>query len=136
MSTKGLKRPDDPTHYRLANPGERVHISTMDGTLLRRVVSVLLILTFAVSVMGGHLAMARAMPSAGFPQLSGASGVHDPGPCDHGPAKAMVTADCKAMCGWQSAIVPASAIAVSSTVDSVWNLVGATRSVSGVKPDL
>jgi len=108
----------------------------MAGTLLRRVVGVLLILTFAVSVMGGHLALARAMPSAGSPQHSGASGVHDPGPCDHGPAKAMVAADCKAMCGWQSAIIPASADTVSSAVDSVWNLVGATRSVPGVKPDL
>jgi len=108
----------------------------MAGTLLRRVASLVLILTFAVSVMAGHVAMAKAAPSMGPSQLSGASSVDFPSPCDQGPAKAMVAADCQAMCGGQTAILPASAGTVLLIANSVWNLAGAVQLVPGIKPAL
>ena len=120
----------------LAKLGERAHISMMAGTLLRRFVSAALILTFAVSVMAGHLAMAGAAPSMGPSHLCAASDVDRPGQCDHGPAKAMVTADCKAMCGLQTAIVPASTAIDSRIVSRVWGLTGAVQLVPGIKPAL
>ena len=108
----------------------------MTGTLLRRFVSAVLILTFAVSVMAGHLAMAGTAASMGPSHLWAASAVDPQDPCDHEPAKAMVTADCKAMCGWQIAIVPASAAIVSQIVSRVWSLTGTVHLVPGVKPAL